>query len=99
MRAGSLAISWEARFISSRSSAAARLGLGIEVGEAGHLDEFLLRLLEARDRIALPRFRLALLALFLRFPLRTLRALLPPRRLFLLGAPWARAASMPRRCA
>ena len=42
--------------------AGVRLGLGIEVGDAGHLDELLLRLLEARDGIALPRFRLSFLA-------------------------------------
>src|SRR6266851_5184216 len=69
---------------------AARLGLGIKVGDAGHLDEFFLRVLEARDGIALIGFRLAFPALFLLLlPLRTLRALLPPRRLFLfrlLGA-------------
>ena len=63
--------------------AGVRLGLGIEVGDAGHLDKLLLRLPEARDGIALPYFRLPLLALFLRLPLRTLRPLLPPRRLFL----------------
>jgi hypothetical protein len=33
---------------------AAGLGPGIEVGEPGDLDEFLLRVLEARDGIALP---------------------------------------------
>src|SRR5216684_2851522 len=37
---------------------AARLGLGIEVRQAGDLDEFFLRLLEARDRIALLGFGL-----------------------------------------
>jgi len=37
---------------------AAGLGLGIEIGKVGHLDEVFLRLLEAGDRIALPRFRL-----------------------------------------
>jgi hypothetical protein len=51
IRAESLAISWGAGFISSRSSPA-RLGLGIEVGDAGNLDELLLRLFEARDGIA-----------------------------------------------
>src|SRR5260370_37017642 len=77
--------------------AGAHLGLGIEVGDAGYLDELLLRLLEARNGIALPCFRLPLLALFLLLPLRTLRALLPPRRLFLfhpLGAYGLHSASL-----
>src|SRR6266852_7450525 len=55
---------------------AARLGLGIEVGDTGHLDELFLRLLEARDGIALPGFRLTLLAAFFCFSLRPLRPLL-----------------------
>jgi hypothetical protein len=50
MLARSLAISCEARFPGGYE--------GIEVGEAGHLDEFLLRLPEAGDGIALPCFRL-----------------------------------------
>src|SRR6266446_5727890 len=48
---------------------AARLGLGIEVRQAGDLDEFFLHLLEARDRIALLGFGLPLRALCLCFSL------------------------------
>src|SRR6266851_3052157 len=61
---------------------AARLGPGIEVGHSGDLNELLLRVFEARDRIALPCFRLPLLALFLLFPLR------PPFLLLLLPLRW-----------
>jgi hypothetical protein len=62
MRAGSLAISWDARFIIFAKLGATYFGLGIEVGEAGDLDELFLRLLEARNGIALPCFRLSLSA-------------------------------------
>src|SRR5260370_35877744 len=62
------------------------LGLGIEVGDAGHLAKLLLRLPEARDGIALPCFRLPSLALFLRLPRLTFRPLRRPRRLFLVPA-------------
>jgi hypothetical protein len=78
--------------------AGASLGFGVEVGDAGHLDEFFLRLLETRDGIALPCFRpLSFLALILLFPLRTSRALLPLHRRFLfrsLGACGLHPASL-----
>jgi hypothetical protein len=56
-------MSWEARFISLAQLAGAHLGLGIKVGDAGHLDEFFLRLLEACDGIALPRLPAAFIGL------------------------------------
>ncbi len=67
------------------------LGPGIEVGDTGHLDKFFLRLLEARDGIALPGFRLPPLAAFFCFPLLPppwllLRALCGPCLLRALGA-------------
>jgi hypothetical protein len=65
MRAGSLAISCEALHLPAQL-AGARLGLRIEVGHAGDLDEFLLRVLGARNRIALPCLLLPILALGLR---------------------------------
>src|SRR5216684_2513403 len=66
---------------------AARLGFGIEVGDTGHLDEVFLRLLEARDGVALPGFRFPL-ATFFRFSLRLSRTLLllSLRRTFSFGA-------------
>lgn len=89
MRAGSLAIAWDACFISSRSSALRTLG--IEVGHPGHLNEFFLRLLEARDGIALPGFRFPRLATFFRLPLGLpLLFLLSLHRRFLLYALGAR---------
>jgi hypothetical protein len=91
MRAGSLAIAWDACFISSRSSALRTLALGIEVGHPGHLNEFFLRLLEARDGIALPGFRFLRLATFFRLPLGLpLLFLLSLHRRFLLCALGAR---------
>src|SRR5260370_16261995 len=70
---------------------AAHLGLGIEVGHPGHLNEFFLRRLEARDWIALPGFRFPRLATFFRLPLALrLFSLLSLHRRFLLYALGAR---------
>jgi hypothetical protein len=63
--------------------AAACLGLRIQVGDSGHLDEFFFACLKRAIRIARPGFRLSLPALCCCIPLRTLRPLLPPRRLAL----------------
>ena len=46
----------KACFISLTQLAGVCLGLGIQVGDPGHLDEFFLRLLEARDSDAGPAF-------------------------------------------
>src|SRR5580700_6685439 len=87
--AGSLAISGRPASYPPGVSLACALALGSKSATPATWMKLFLRLLEARDGIALPCFGLPLLAPFLRLPLRTLGPLLPLRRLFLfrsLGA-------------